>query len=81
LLKTNEGSPKKRGQERKRGGKLMKIKGKWRVASDEWRDKAQKPPTPEVLYGCETKRVAGKGICNGMKTKGEEKWLVVVSSG
>jgi hypothetical protein len=53
----------------------MKRKGKWRVASDEWRDKAQKIPHPGGLYGCETKRVAGKGICNDMKTKGEEKWL------
>jgi len=28
------------------------------------------PPTPGVLYGCERKRVAGKGVCNTMKTKG-----------
>ena len=33
-----------------------------------WRDGA---PTPlGVLYGCEKKGVAEKGICNAMKTKG-----------
>ena len=34
---------------------------------------------PGVLYGCENKGVAGKGICKSMKTKGKQKW--VVSSG
>jgi hypothetical protein len=29
--------------------------------------------TPRVLYGCENKGVAGKGICKVMKTKGRAK--------
>ena len=27
------------------------------------------PHTPGVLYGCETKGVAGRGICKNMKTR------------
>jgi hypothetical protein len=57
---------------RHRGGKLMKRKGE--VASGEM--SPDDPPTPGVLYGFETKRVAGEGICNRMKTKGEEEWVV-----
>ena len=30
------------------------------------------PHTPGVLYGCERKGVAGKGICKSMKTKGRQ---------
>jgi len=32
---------------------------------------AEYPPTGD-LYGCETKGVAGKGICKSMKTKGKQ---------
>jgi hypothetical protein len=66
----------KEDKESARGGKLMKVKGKWRVASDEWRDRAKRIPQqpPGGLYGCECKRVAGKGICKNMKTKGQ--WRV-----
>jgi hypothetical protein len=58
------GATKRRQVDEKKGS------GEWRVA-----DKALKIPHPRGLYGCETKRVAGKRICNSMKTKGEEKWL------
>jgi len=34
--------------------------------------------TPRDLYGCETKGVAGKGICKVMKTKGQQiEWLAI----
>jgi hypothetical protein len=40
------------------------------VASGEWRDSAQGTPhKPGVLYGCENKGIAGKGICKNMKTR------------
>ena len=55
----------------------MKIKGKWRVASDEWRDGTPEIPTPPGnADGCENKRFAGKAIRIFVKTKGEEKWVV-----
>jgi hypothetical protein len=35
-------------------------------------DEQNTPTPPGVLYECETKRVAGKGICKNMKTKGDK---------
>jgi hypothetical protein len=64
----------KEDKERQRVRKLLKIKGKWRVASDEWRDTARAPHTGGNADGCEKKGVAGKGICKNMKTK--EQWRV-----
>jgi hypothetical protein len=41
-------------------------------AQDEGKDElVVKVTPPGVLYGCERKRVAGKGICKTMKTKNE----------
>ena len=57
----------------------MKTKGERQVALrkdalwvNEWRERQQSTPTTGDLYGCETKGVAGKGICKSMKTKGKQ---------
>jgi hypothetical protein len=33
-------------------------------------------PHPGILYGCENKGVARKGICKSMNAKGDGKWRV-----
>jgi hypothetical protein len=67
----------KEREEISRGGKLLKT---WNLPQRhrEHRDgegidgECRRGDTPEVLYGCENKGVAGKGICKVMKTK--EQW-------
>src|SRR5260370_27766116 len=39
------------------------------------------PHTPGVLYGCERKGVAGKGICKRMKTKGRQNRRIAETHG
>ena len=39
------------------------------------RKSERKGNTPGVLYRCERKGLAKKGICKSMKTKGEREWV------
>jgi hypothetical protein len=75
VAENKRGECKKERQERTRGGKLMKIKGKWRVASGDM-EPAEIPAPPGNADGYQNKGVAGIAIRKSMKTKGEEKWLV-----
>jgi hypothetical protein len=54
----------KEDKESARGGKLMKVKGKWRVASDEWRDRAKRIPQqpPGVCMDVNVKELREKGF-------------------
>jgi hypothetical protein len=46
IVENKRSEREKEWQERPRGGKLLRTKGKWRVASDEWRDREPRSPHP-----------------------------------
>jgi hypothetical protein len=84
VIENKEKECEKERKEISRGGKLLKTgnlpprPGRGRQEHRGHRDgegidgECRRGDTPGVLYGCENKGVAGKGICKVMKTK--EQW-------